>query len=405
MKYEFPLIQGIDCVLPHIQGSDDFMVIKKDGYTTVNYNKMGLETFPNINTDGPPEEQALNRLHATIRRECRGLLFCNDTGELLRRSYHKFFNLGERVEVSLDKVDLTQPHVILEKLDGSMITPIMLGDNVRWTTKAGITDVSMAVEVYVEHHEQYRHLARHCLVNGHTPIFEWCSRSNRIVIDHPVDRLVLTAIRNNHDGKYGSLEFMESFTEGVDIPMVQSIENTHANFDEFLCELSAKEGLEGFVIRFDDGHMLKVKTEWYVQIHRAKDNLIHEKRIMELYVSNNYDDLLAFLPKDDAERLTEFMINVDLGVNKVAKSICKDLETLRKQQIDRKRFAIEYAHLYPSIIRMVMFSVFDTKSEDLLATVHMKIQSVIAKSTGSKTSVDNARPLWDNHRWTYSIRG
>jgi hypothetical protein len=42
-----------------------------------------------------------------------------------------------------------------------------------------------------------------CVIDGDmTPIFEWCSRNQRIVVDYPEDMLVLTAVRDNIEGVY-----------------------------------------------------------------------------------------------------------------------------------------------------------------------------------------------------------
>lgn len=49
----------------------------------------------------------------------------------------RFFNVNEANESREEKIDLTQPHVILEKLDGSMIGPIIVNGKVRMTTKKG----------------------------------------------------------------------------------------------------------------------------------------------------------------------------------------------------------------------------------------------------------------------------
>jgi hypothetical protein len=53
-----------------------------------------------------------------IAAECRGIVFSPE-GKILSRRYHKFFNLEEKGYLS--KIDFSQPHIILEKLDGSMV--------------------------------------------------------------------------------------------------------------------------------------------------------------------------------------------------------------------------------------------------------------------------------------------
>lgn len=191
MKYPFPIIRHIDDVLPHIEGCKDFIVAKKDGYDVINYVVAGNDTFPIVQTVGD-----------AIRRECRGLIFCSRTGQLLRRPLHKFFNLGERTETLPDAVDFREPHFILDKLDGSMIAPFMLHGRLRWGTKMGLTDVASQAEDWVEQHPKYLTFAAQMVSGGFTPIFEWCSPLNQIVIRHDVSDLFLLAVRHIMTGQY-----------------------------------------------------------------------------------------------------------------------------------------------------------------------------------------------------------
>ena len=83
MNYDFPEIKHIDDVLPHIQGRDEFLVMEKDGYTVINYAVAFEETFQWDENDP---------VGSAIRRECRGLIFDRNTGNLISHPYHKFFN-------------------------------------------------------------------------------------------------------------------------------------------------------------------------------------------------------------------------------------------------------------------------------------------------------------------------
>ena len=96
MNYDFPEIKTIQDVLPHIEGCTEFRVMEKDWYSVVNYMVSLEETF-RWDSDDP--------VGSTVRRECRGLIF-NREGELVSRPYHKFFNVGEKEETQLNKVNL-----------------------------------------------------------------------------------------------------------------------------------------------------------------------------------------------------------------------------------------------------------------------------------------------------------
>lgn len=190
MFYQFPVIRTIDDVLPAIKDSPEFIVCDKEDYVVINYAVHLPESFPPVETTND-----------AIRRECRGIVF-NRHGEIIARRYHKFFNIGERAETQPHLIDIGQPHTIFDKMDGSMITPIPLPSGIRWGTKMGITDVGNNAEAFAFANQKYVQFAKWCIERNLTPIFEWCSRKNRIVVDYPNDNLVLTAVRDNYTGKY-----------------------------------------------------------------------------------------------------------------------------------------------------------------------------------------------------------
>ncbi len=103
MNYEFPYISTISDVLLAIEGRDEFVVAEKEGYTVINYNVMMADTFPDVIDDQASGMFEQYDYYAALRRECRGIIFDTATGEILRRPFHKFFNVNEREE--------TQDHV------------------------------------------------------------------------------------------------------------------------------------------------------------------------------------------------------------------------------------------------------------------------------------------------------
>ena len=258
MNYQFPVINNISQVLPLIAERKEFIVAVKDGYTVINYVVQMSDTFM------PVVDEA-----TAILRELRGLIFDNETGKVIARRYHKFFNVNEKEETQVGLIDFTQSHVILEKLDGSMITPIPVNGEIRWGTKMGTTDVAKPVEEFVAARSEYAALAKGCIAVDDTPIFEWCSRQQTIVIDYPEDMLVLTAIRDNVTGQYYSYDSMVEYGKAYGIPVVKAYAGTAANMQELIDKTGPLVGCEGFVVRFDNGMMLKVKAEDYLRKHRA----------------------------------------------------------------------------------------------------------------------------------------
>ena len=390
MRYEFPEIRHLDDVRAAIEGRDEFIIAERNWGYVVNYLVKMTDTFPPVATE----------LDA-IRRECRGMLFHKD-GKIMARRLHKFFNVNERDETQMHTIDLNRPHVILEKLDGSMITPVVTDAGIRWGTKMGITDVGMGAELFVAQHNNYDQLARECITRGMTPILEWCSRKQRIVIDYPEDRLVLLAIRHNVSGEYvGYADLLEwGQVHGIDV--VRAYAGTAANMENLIAETRASEGMVGWIIRFDDGHMLKIKGDWYVRIHKAKDALIHEKNVVSMLVKEEIDDVKSFILEDDRKRVDEFETNFWMGVADTVRNYDRYYDSVIASGLDRKRYAQDWM---PTIKKNdpvapgIVFGRFDGRDTRTM------VLDIIKKSLGSQTKIDEVRNLWGGHRWTYYFEG
>lgn len=368
MNYQFPIIKHINDVLPHIENSPEFIVAQKDGYQVINYVVATHDTFP----EGNP-----------MRRECRGLIFDMD-GYLINRRYHKFFNVNERDETAIHSIDWSRPHVILEKLDGSMVSPFFVEGHLRWGTKMGITDTSMEAEAFVASRPDYAELAAHYLANGFTPVFEWCSNKNRIVLDYPEDRLVLTAMRENVSGNYLLQDALEAIGRRYGIEVVKAYDVASSKHPSHIIDMvRAAEDAEGVVVRFDDGHMVKIKSDWYVRIHKVKSLLGQERDVVSLILNNELDDMLPVLPREDVERVEKFQKAMTDELRKCSKVMADCVHTMRTN-LDRKAFALQVAPTFDPVWRGLVFQFWDKECDEHLT--YQAIVAMILKNCGSNAS-------------------
>jgi len=396
MNYEFPLIRNISDVLPAIEGRDEFVVAEKEGYTVINYNVMMTDTFPDVRQVFPGEgigrysDRVRIDYHAAIRRECRGIIFDTETGDIIRRPFHKFFNVNEREETQDHTVDLSQDHRVLEKLDGSMIAPFIVNGQMIWGTKMGATDVAKPVEEFVKNNPKYETLARECIERGVTPIFEWCSRKQRIVLDYKEDQLILTAMRLMNEGGYFVRSAMEQIASNHEIPIVRQFE-PQTDMKAFLEYVRDLEDLEGFVVRFDDGHMLKLKCQWYLQIHKAKEAILQDRNIVELILEEHLDDVKAHLPAEDRDRLTQFENDFNVCVGIVVQDILDIMGELDDGNIDRKTFAVEMAPQICPYMRPIVFKNFDGCT---IGKVFEDVRNTIRNNLGRTVKYEAIRDVW-----------
>lgn len=375
----FPIITHINDVKPFIEGKEEFKIFEKDWYDVVNYVVALDESF-----DCP------------IRTECRGLIF-DKSGKLISRPYHKFFNVNEKPHTRMEEIDLNKPHVILEKLDGSMIRPIPCDTGFRLATKAGVTDVAMNAEVFIADKPEYSRFIEHCLDYVFTPIFEWCSRKNRIVVDYPEDKLILTAIRENSTGEYKNWYDMRETAGIYSIPVVKAIAGDDTDISKVVDHIRKWEDDEGVVIRFDNGHMLKIKADDYVLRHKCKESLSQEKNVLSIIIDDSVDDIVPLLDKSesDRERLFQFEKDFWREIHKFEAEITSMYAKGNDQFPDQKEFAVEFVQkqIKPKYAPF-MFKMRNSGDGPFDITINH-----IKKNLGTQKKVDSVRWIFGGLRW------
>lgn len=328
MHNQFPIIHNISDVIDFIKDHDEFIMFEKDDYVVFDYAYCTPDTFP---------------IEKPILRECRGLIF-SKSGTLLRRPYHKFFNLNEKEETRI--IPDLKNTIALEKLDGSLVAPFVSRNKIRWGTKAGITEFTTTIENFIS--SFYVEFVAGLIKLGYTPIFEWCSRKNKIVIDYHEDCLILTAIRNMTTGEYMPYSLICKLANVFNIPVVKYL---HIKDIE---EIKNQKDTEGIVLRYPNGNMIKIKTEWYVNLHKIKDYLRSEKTVINLLFQNKLDDPISFLDKFDQKVIELFCFEFLQSFN----NFIGEMDELFKlfEKLDKKTYALEYSKVKPSWFNAFIFS-------------------------------------------------
>lgn len=359
------IITNINDVLPHIEGRSDFIVAHKDGYSVIDYVYSMADSFDD-----------------SVRMECRGIKFGPD-GAVIARPLHKFFNINERPDTQSSVLDFSQPHTVMEKLDGSMIHPAIVNGEVVFMTRMGRTDVAMKAERHLT--PELRDICAGLLMGGATPIFEFTAPDNRIVIRYEESALTLLAIRNTVDGAY----WPRPVLEGTGLPIV-AVHDSAANGTDFTAYARAVLGMEGFVVRFDDGLWVKAKGDDYVLKHKAKDSILQEKNILQLVLSGSLDDVLPLLDEADADSARAYRDTVEAGVARTVEELARFIAA--NENVPQKEFAIDHVRRLPKLLQPLAFTI--RKGVDAGEVVRARI---IANAT-SQAAVDEYREL-HGARW------
>jgi RNA ligase len=336
----------LDQALVAIKDKPEFSVKDRGSYTVIDYNLNNRETFVGKDLE-----------ETNILLNLRGTAFDNESRKIIRLGYQKFFNHGEYPEVDA-QLNFDHAHVITQKLDGSCIFPIFAKEGWELGTRAGVTDVSQFATDFINQdgNENYHKFIDVCKSQYVTPIFEFCSRKNRVVLDYPQDMLVLTGLRYIDNGDYFGYESLCDIADANKIPVVSRITDiAHSEFDYFKSGVTDMKDDEGVVIRFEDGnfkhHMIKLKAADYVLKHKAMDGLRFEKDVLLMSLNGLLDDVYPLLDDKTRERVESHVEDFMSCIKSEVKHIVQVFERV-KHITDRKEFAI---HIKDCVYKQFLF--------------------------------------------------
>jgi len=180
--------------------------------------------------------------------------------------------------------------------------------------------------------------------------------------------------------------------------------STTQDFAEFTKKVKSTIGVEGFVIRFEDGDMFKIKTTWYFGLNNSLDHIKNgiERYKWEAILGETYDDLRPFLRDVERESIDAFAKDLLQNINKTAQRLVNEVEPLKKI-MSRKDFS-SIVLKAPKSERNVLWYVWselekmetNTDNEtniNLQSEVTQFISKVILNSLGQKKSFEEVQSL------------
>ncbi|MDX8354534.1 RNA ligase, partial [Cognatiyoonia sp. IB215182] len=297
------------------------------------------------------------------------------------RPFHKFFNLGEKRLPQDEPWD--QPHLILDKLDGSMIHPALVDGEMAFMTRMGITDHGRTALTLAS--GGVRAVALEMLEAGFTAIFEYTGPENRIVVLYDKPELTLLAIREIRTGFYLSMEEITRIAAKHDVPVVQSFGQVE-DVASFMRDTRALEGLEGYVIAFEDGHRIKIKADLYALQHKALSDLSQEKNLLGLIAKDSLDDVMPLLAEDIAAEVRGYNDQIMASLKRLEVEITGFVEENR--HLERRDFAAKAKAELDRTLQSVAFRALDGTPP------RRGLMEILERASASENKVDAIRPLF-----------
>lgn len=241
--------------------------------------------------------------------ELRGLSFVESPDGTFQRylMLNKFHCLNQTKGSMLADVQHKKIVHVSDKLDGSLIRFIRL-PNGRMVAKSKGSFVGPHCEMALAllyANEDWVRFVDWCQDHNYAAIWEMTGPDNEVVLKYDASAIRLIQVRSEETGEYQNYWDWETDV-GNEVGRYGVQTTGHfgsLELEFYIGEQKRQKGVEGWVVRFEDGQMIKVKTDWYEDMHR---HFVEKQRGTRMYVemtiNETMDDALALMALDDPER-------------------------------------------------------------------------------------------------------
>lgn len=303
--------------------------------------------------------------------ECRGIMFemdehWNKPLRIASRPMEKFYNLAEvrawnitessiktiqTPSLTVDSIDRYE-----DKADGSLMSSYMDWDpedntRVNYLLKSKTSIRSEQANdankwLYDVEREDLMEFIIACEEAGYTVNFEWTSPKNQIVLAYEKPALVILNVRHRDTGEYfanNQLIRSDVFKKyGVKQFMLDPV----VDVEDAIKTMYNQTGIEGYVFVTNEGQRFKLKTNWYVALHKTKDSINNNTQLVCSIVEGVSDDLRQMFI-DDPQSLVKIEEFEQAVINEIGNTMSKLKEQYAKHAgMERKDYAIGMKNVF-----------------------------------------------------------
>ena len=309
--------------------------------------------------------------------EMRGICFVKNVDGVWQRNLllTKFFNLDENEDNRLKLLQTKQIVSVQEKLDGSLISFVKFPDgSIKAKSKTSFySEQARAANMIYLVDNNIKKFVDNMLNVDIVPIFELIGFQNQIVVqyDSPYS-LVLTQTRDNKTGKY-----MENFESLIDLYDIKVSKFYTKSIFELLRDKGMNTSEEGWIVKFSDGSFVKIKTNWYAELHKTiSPNSFNESSIIHMILDNTIDDIKPNLTVTKMNYLKQIEEIVIFRFNRIYNGVSDLIDIFFKEyEGNSKSFSLVYSanginpnEYFPLVMKIVKDPLYMASSNTVISS-------------------------------------
>lgn len=285
-----------------------------------------------------------------ITLNSRGHIFDRNTGQCVALPFAKFFNLNEREETKYCNLPWDLGFKAYEKMDGWLGILYRHDNKYQIATRGSFTSPG-AVWATNFLNKEFPNLS---IPEELTLLFEIISPETKIIVNYETADLVLIGIYNRFTGEELGIENFEY----LGFPICKQTEFKNCNHIQNYIKMFPGNELEGFVVRFNNGLRIKIKSEDYMN-RSAILQQITPRGLWKLMLNGRVNaDYLYDISQEYLDIALTIIYNLENEYKKIKLEIENDFAKIFVDNETRKNFS-EKAKAMRHV--GAMFSILDNK--------------------------------------------
>lgn len=329
-----------------------------------------------------------DRIWDVCTTTCRGLIL-NSEGEIIGRPFKKFFNYDEEIGFQIYGAPPNLNPIITDKMDGSLGILCTYKNDLIFASKGSFeSDVAnwFAAHFLSAHKDKVEQIKNHI---HRTFLFEVITPGNRVVLDYYNNAHIkfLSSINNIDTNEKKDFSFLEKILVNHNVFDFTSIKDFGDKIKQ------DQNRIEGYVLSWPNfskisfqelTYRVKVKTQWYLDLHRLVFGLTPKKVWSVLRESGTIEPMLAQMPDEFCGEIRSISKNLNKQFTEIESEV-KSIFYSRNYHLNnlgttwRKEFALDMQANVDKKFHSLIWNLIDGKVENFKDNIWKMIEPKATK--------------------------